>query len=123
VIGLSATLIVARTRLPRVHGSVLLRITGWPGSAKRVQQRQGPVSMGPRAQTVVDAVALRLALLEGCEHLQGDVDLTYWIATRPSRLLCAFCWQAAQVMGEPRCRFCDAPAGRGARHDDCREGD
>ena len=58
MIGLSATLIVARTRLPRVHGSVLLRITGWPGSAKRVQQRQGPVSMGPRARTVVDAVAL-----------------------------------------------------------------
>jgi len=59
---------------------------------------------------VIDAVTLRLGLLEGCEHLSGDEDLVYWIATRPSMGICAFCWEAEQVTGEPRYGFCDAPA-------------
>jgi hypothetical protein len=73
------------------------------------------LATGPRAAAVIDAVALRLDLLDWCEHLSGGEGRLYWISTRPSRLLCAFCWQAAQVIGQPRCGFCDASADDPAR--------
>ena len=35
-----------------------------------------------------------------------------WIATRPDRLLCGFCYQAAQVLaGDVRCASCGQQAG------------
>jgi hypothetical protein len=54
--------------------------------------------MGPTGQAVVDGLLARVPGLEFCEH---DPDgFAMWIATRPSRLLCGFCYQAAQVLAE-----------------------
>lgn len=48
--------------------------------------------------------------LEPCEH--GCGDFAFWIATRPRRLLCEFCYGAAQVLaGDIRCAARGQPAG------------
>jgi hypothetical protein len=66
--------------------------------------------MGPRGQAVVDGLLARVPGLEFCEH---DSDgFAMWIATRPGRLLCGFCYQAAQVLAENVvCAACGQPAG------------
>ena len=78
--------------------------------SSRRGKRQSLPAMGPRGQAVADGLLARVPGLEFCEH---DSDgFAMWIATRPGRLLCGFCYQAAQVLAENVvCAACGQPAG------------
>jgi hypothetical protein len=66
--------------------------------------------MGPRGQAVAGRLLARVTKLEFCEH---DLDgFAMWITTRPDRLLCGFCYQAAHVLADNiRCAACGQQAG------------
>jgi hypothetical protein len=65
--------------------------------------------MGPRGRAVVERLLTRVTELEFCEH--APQDFTFWIATRPGMLLCAFRYQTAQLLaGDIRCAACRQPA-------------
>jgi hypothetical protein len=60
-------------------------------------------AMGPQGQAVVDRLLAHVTELEFCEH---DAEgFAMWIATRPGRLLCGFCYQAAQLLAGGRGRM------------------
>jgi len=77
----------------------------------RPKRDRRPVpAIGLRAQGVVDALLSRVSELQFCEHEQ--VGFSMWIATRPGMLLCLFCFQVTQVLGEDIiCAACGHPAG------------
>lgn len=76
----------------------------------RKRSRRSLPAMGPKGQAVVDGLLARVPGLEFCEHDPGGFAM--WIATRPGRLLCKFCYQAAQVLAENvTCAACGQPAG------------
>src|SRR5215467_2868057 len=84
---------------------------GWTGPDEQTQARP-PVRAchGRQAQGVVDALLARVSELQLCEHEQDGFSI--WIATRPGMLLCQFCYQAAQILGEDiTCAACGHPAG------------
>lgn len=75
--------------------------------------------IGPRGLAVVDELLRGLDALALCEHLTGSDAERYWIALDPARVLCEFCWGAAQVLApaaEITCGFCGWPvAGPGGQ--------
>jgi hypothetical protein len=76
---------------------------------RRAGERGAPKSRG---QTVMDEVLQDLDVLERCEHLARRACMRYWIALDPDRLVCEFCWGAAQVLASSaslRCEFCGWP--------------
>jgi hypothetical protein len=72
--------------------------------------QQALPEIGPRGRAVIDQLLATVTELEYCEH--ADADFAFWIAARPSMLLCDFCYQAAQVLASDiRCAACGQPAG------------
>ena len=89
------------------HGSNL----GWTGWVSGSGDYQQPLpETGPLGQAVIARLLARVSELEFCEH--GPADFVFWTATRPTMLVCDFCFQAAQVLAEDiRCTACGQPAG------------
>jgi hypothetical protein len=81
----------------------------WLGERQRRQPAALP-EIGPPGQTVIDRLLARVSELEFCAH--GPADFAFWTATRPKKLACDFCFEAAQVLAEDiRCTACGQPAG------------
>jgi len=89
---------------------ILLGLSWTAGAGEGSGSRGALPEVGPRGQAVLDQLLARVTELEFCEH--GCGDFAFWIATRPGRLLCEFCYEAAQVLsGDIRCAACRRPAG------------
>ena len=89
---------------------IVVNQAGLAPVSRRKRARRPVPAIGPRAQGVVNALLARVSELQFCEHEQDGFSM--WIATRPDMLLCKFCYQAAQVLGEDIiCAACGHPVG------------